>query len=75
MARRLQLYIDMQVCQACDRCEAQAVCKLRAITRIDRDEPPVIDGERCRDCRACIPACPHGAVKLLGQRLSKSNLV
>jgi len=34
--------------------------------RIDLDEPPYIDIERCYDCRLCIPACPFGALQVVG---------
>ena len=37
--------------------------------RIDPDEPPLLDIERCYDCRLCLPACPFGAViHLNGER-------
>ncbi len=50
------------LCQVCDKCLARDVCRSKAILRIDRDEPPVIDPNRCYGCRVCIAACPHGAI-------------
>ena len=32
--------------------------------RMDLDEPPYVDVERCYDCRLCIPACPFGSIAL-----------
>ena len=69
MARQIQLQIDDLRCQVCDPCQAAAVCKVHAILRIDPDEPPLLDIERCYDCRLCLPACPFGAViHLNGER-------
>ena len=56
------LQIDDSRCQNCGRCLAQQVCKVKAIVRIDRDEPPFIDLHRCHDCRVCVLECPFKAV-------------
>ena len=40
------------------------VCRSKAILQIDLGEPPFIDPSRCYGCRACIPACPSGAIRL-----------
>jgi MinD superfamily P-loop ATPase len=56
-----------ELCQSCRRCLAREVCRSKAILQIDRNEPPFIDPNRCYGCRACIPACPHGAIALNGQ--------
>ena len=40
----------------------------KAILQIDPGEPPFIDASRCYGCRACIPACPHGAITLNGHQ-------
>ncbi len=52
------------LCLACRKCQAREVCRSKAILQIDRDEPPFIDPNRCYGCRACIPACPAGAIVL-----------
>lgn len=54
--------VDDTRCQVCTPCEAAAVCKVRAIVRIDPGEPPIVNLERCYDCRLCLPACPYGAL-------------
>lgn len=64
MPRDLHITINDQQCQSCRRCLAAESCKVRAILRIDRDEAPYLDGERCYDCRVCIKACPFGAVQV-----------
>ncbi|RME49355.1 MAG: hypothetical protein D6796_05065 [Caldilineae bacterium] len=56
------LYIDDARCRSCRRCLAQKVCKVRAIVRIDRDEPPFIDTHRCHGCKICVLECPFEAV-------------
>jgi len=57
-----KVYIDEERCGVCERCEAQKVCKVKAIVRIDRDEAPVVDVHRCYGCRLCVEACRFGAV-------------
>ncbi len=43
--------------------------------RIDLDEPPYIDIERCYDCRLCIPACPFDALRVMSDiRLSVNTM-
>jgi MinD superfamily P-loop ATPase len=64
MNRTVSLHIDYDLCQACQRCKASQACRLKAILQVDPGEEPYLDVERCRDCRVCIPACPHGAVTL-----------
>lgn len=63
MVRTLTLWLDDALCHNCRRCLAAQVCSVRAIVRIDRDEPPYVDVHRCYDCRKCLPACPFGAIK------------
>ncbi len=54
-------------CRVCRKCLAREVCRSKAILQIDRGEPPFIDASLCYGCRACIPACPHGAIVLNGR--------
>ncbi len=61
--RSVLLHIDPHLCQACQRCTAAKACRTKAIVQIDPGETPYLETERWRDCWACIPACPHGAVK------------
>jgi len=49
-------------CQACLKCTARAVCRVKAIVAIDPGEPPFIDGNLCYGCLVCVLACPYGAV-------------
>lgn len=57
-----RLSIDETACQLCGRCLAQKACKAMAIFRFDREEAPIIDSAACRECWACIAACPFEAV-------------
>ncbi len=75
MAREIRIQIRPENCRACRRCLGAEVCKVRAIMRIDDDEPPYIDIERCYDCRLCIPACPFDALQVVGDiRLSVNTI-
>lgn len=65
MAREIRIQIRSENCQVCQRCLAAEICKVRAIMRIDFDESPYIDIERCYDCRLCISACPFDAIKVI----------
>lgn len=64
--REIRLRIDEERCRACRRCLAAKACKVRAIVRLDPDEPPFLDVSRCYDCRLCIPACPFKAISVAG---------
>lgn len=74
MLREIWLSIDEERCQACKRCLAAKVCKVRAIVTIDPGEPPYIDASRCYDCRLCLAACPFGAIVVAGSRVAGSRL-
>ncbi len=47
----------------------------RAIVRIDLEELPYIDIERCYDCRLCIPACPFDALRVVGDIRLSVNII
>jgi Fe-S-cluster-containing hydrogenase component 2 len=64
MARQAHLFVNSDHCRACRRCLAAGSCKVRAVVRIDPDEPPFLDVSRCYDCRLCIAACPFGAISI-----------
>lgn len=75
MTREIRIQLQTENCRACRRCLAAEVCKVRAIMRIDDDEPPYIDIERCYDCRLCIPVCPFGALQVMSDiRLSVNTM-
>lgn len=62
MAHEIRIQIRPESCRACRGCLAAHVCKVRALMRIDFDEPPDIDVEPCYDCRLYIPAWPFDAL-------------
>ena len=68
MLRDIRLRIDDELCRACRQCLASEVCRVKALMRLDPDEPPFIDVSRCYDCRLCIPACPFGAITVDGAK-------
>lgn len=59
---KASLHVDHDRCHACRLCMAQQVCKVKAIVRIDRDEPPFIDVHRCHGCMICSVECPFQAI-------------
>jgi Fe-S-cluster-containing hydrogenase component 2 len=61
-----------ELCHACPKCVARKACRTKAIVRIDRGEPAFIDPSRCFGCRACIPACPFGAIGANGPKEDRS---
>lgn len=61
------------LCLACRKCQARDVCRSKAILQIDPGEPPFIEPSRCYGCRACIPACPNGAIVLNGTEPASSS--
>lgn len=60
--------IDQALCHACNKCLARQVCRTRAITAYDPGEPSFVDSSRCYGCRACMPACPFGAIIIESRR-------
>ena len=60
--RSIMLKVNDDLCQACEKCLANEVCKGKAFRRFERDENPFLDMSRCWGCMDCIPACPFEAV-------------
>jgi Fe-S-cluster-containing hydrogenase component 2 len=63
MLKSVSLHIDLNLCHACQRCQAVLACRTKAIMQPDPGEPPYLDFERCRECQICVPSCPFGAVR------------
>jgi len=56
------LIVDSELCANCRHCLAQRTCRMKALMRIDLDEPPFIDTHRCRGCGVCMSDCPSEAI-------------
>lgn len=61
------LFIDYALCLNCQRCLAEKVCTVKAIIRIDRDEPPFIDVHRCHGCLVCVAECAASAIRSINK--------
>ena len=57
------LHINYDLCLNCSRCLAQKACTVKAIIRIDKDEPPFVDVHRCHGCLLCLTECPTSAIQ------------
>ncbi len=57
------LYIEPDLCHACETCRARRACKPRAIVQFDHNELPALDPTRCLACLSCVSACPFQAIR------------
>ena len=57
-------FIDPEKCGHCDKCKAAKACPHKAITRIDSNEPSVVDATYCRGCGDCMAECNFSAITL-----------
>jgi Fe-S-cluster-containing dehydrogenase component len=53
-------------CYQCDPAPCMEVCGVDAIYRDSKTNAVMIDYRKCINCKACIYACPYGAVRLGG---------
>lgn len=60
--RSVMLVVNDSLCQVCEPCLANEVCRANAFRVLDKGEPPFLDMSRCWGCMDCLPACPFGAV-------------
>ncbi len=69
------LYIPMS-CQQCEDAPCMNVCPVKAISRDDTFDRVVVDYDVCIGCRACVSACPFGAMSfdVIGRKVLKCDL-
>jgi len=53
---------EVMACFSCPDAPCIAACPQGAISRAGSRQPLSIDPEKCDGCRACVPACPYGAM-------------
>jgi len=51
-------------CKHCENAPCIKICPVKAISRVDKYSPVLIDDEVCTGCKKCIPVCPFGAIKM-----------
>ena len=69
------LYIPMS-CQQCEDAPCMNVCPVKAISRDETLGRVMVDYDVCIGCRACVSACPFGAMSfdVIGRRVIKCDL-
>ncbi len=59
----LQGYSVPNICFQCPKADCLAACPEQALVRNEAGVVLVVE-EKCTGCRACIEACPYGAIEL-----------
>ena len=69
------LYIPMS-CQQCEDAPCTNVCPVKAISRDEDLARVMVDYDMCIGCRACVSACPFGAMSfnVIDKRVFKCDL-
>jgi Fe-S-cluster-containing hydrogenase component 2 len=69
------LYIPMS-CQQCEDAPCMNVCPVKAISRDEALGRVMVDYDVCIGCRACVSACPFGAMSfdVIGRKVIKCDL-
>jgi carbon-monoxide dehydrogenase iron sulfur subunit len=52
------------ICNHCDQAPCMSACPVEAIKRDSEINAVIIDSSKCIGCRACISACPFGAIMI-----------
>lgn len=67
--KREELGINVpMVCMHCDKPACRDACPVNAIYRDEQTDAVLIDQDICNGCRACIVACPWGAIGMDSQK-------
>jgi tetrathionate reductase subunit B len=54
-------YIPL-ICQHCDKAPCIPACPIKGVIYKRDDGLVIIDAEKCTGCKACVDACPYGAI-------------
>jgi len=55
-------------CRHCEDAPCVAVCPSKALSRPSKEEPVLVDQQKCIGCAFCVQACPFGVVRLVPYR-------
>jgi len=58
----MKITVDKNRCPQNHPCPSIEVCKVGAIIQNGFDAP-IIDYEKCVECKACVKYCPMGAIQ------------
>jgi Fe-S-cluster-containing hydrogenase component 2 len=69
------LYIPMS-CQQCQDAPCKIICPVKAISREEQLGRVMVDQNKCIGCRACVTACPFGAMNfnVMDRKVFKCDL-
>ena len=55
-------------CRHCEDAPCIRICPTKAIDRLDKDQPVLIDQDKCIGCKWCIMVCPFGVIEMDDER-------
>lgn len=57
-------FIDPNKCLKCEKCPAAEACLVKAIFKVDLDNPAIVEQSACFACGDCVEKCPGKAIAI-----------